>query len=355
MRGRLALAALLLAALWTVLPLGAVPAVAAGNAPTTTTMKPPAKTDAPEKNVVTFGTQTASATQVDGRGSYAFAATPGGEVTDHVAVRNFSLQPITLTLKGTDLLNTAQGAIAAVPVDERSKDLGAWIHLPAADRTVHLNARQTLIVPFAVQVPTNATPGDHFAAVTATLQGSALSKTGEHIRLLQTTGTRVFLRVSGALRPDLSITHLQIHYKGSLSPAAKGQATVTYTVDNDGNVGLGGRQTVYLKGMFGTTATAVKVPPVPLLLPGYSVKETETVKGIIPEFHETAHVSVAALYIAGTQDPPSGPFEASQGFSAVPWIVLGILVVILATLTYRWRRRSGSSRRFEATATGSST
>lgn len=335
----MALAASLVVALSTIVSFGVASAGAAGNSPTTTTPKQPAKTAAPKKNVVTFGTQTASATKVDGRASYAFAGTPGGEVSDHVAVRNFSLQPITLSLKGTDLVNTAQGAISAVPVYEQSKDLGTWIHLPPADQTVRLKARQTLIVPFTVQVPKNATPGDHFAAVTATLQGSAVSKTGEHIKLLQTTGTRVFLRVSGPLHPHLSVTHLQIHYDGPLSPAAKGQATVTYTVTNDGNVGLGGRQTVYMHGMFGTKASAVKVPQLQLLLPGYAVKETETVKGIIPEILETAHVSIAALYIAGTQDPPAGPFKASHGFSAIPWITLGILVVILATLIYRWRRR----------------
>lgn len=322
-----------------VLPIGAPSANAAGSSPTTTTPTKPAATGTARRNVVTFGTQTASKGKPDGRASFRFGATPGGQLNDHVAVRNYSAQPLTLLIQGTDLGNSASGAITGTPVDQPSKDLGAWIRVPAGDRTLHLAARQTVIVPFSVDVPKNATPGDHFAAVTATLHGSAVSKSGQKIDLLQTTGTRIFLRVSGPLRPHLAITNLKVHYDGPLSPVAEGKATVTYTVRNDGNVGLGGRQTVYLKGLFGTRASAAKVPQVPLLLPGNSVKETVTVKGIFPEIHETAHVTVAVLYIAGTQDPPAGPFRASHGFAAVPWIVLAIIVILLATLIYRWWRR----------------
>lgn len=292
--------------------------------------------------MVTFGTQTASATKPDSRASYSFGSTPGGKIADHVAVRNYSAQRVTLSLKGTDLGNSANGAITAVPVNEPSKDLGTWITLPATDRTVTLAPRQTLIVPFTIRVPKNATPGDHFAAVTATLTGSALSKSGQKIRLLQTTGTRVFLRVSGPLHPHLSITHFKVHYKGPLSPVAKGRATITYTVSNDGNVGMGGRQNLYVKGMFGTKAKAFKVPELQLLLPGDSFTETATVKEIVPEVHESAHVTITSLYIAGTQNPPSGPFQASSGFWAIPWIILAIIVVLLliaAALLYRWRRR----------------
>jgi len=293
------------------------------------------------KNVVTFGTQTATATKPDSRGIYMFAATPGGRIEDHVAILNYSDQTATFLIRGTDGVNTPQGGFAALPINERPHGLGAWIALPRSDLTVTLPPRSYLIVPFLVEVPVDATPGDHVGVITATLVSSVISKSGQRLRLLQTTGTRIFLLVSGPLRPSLTITGLAVHYQGTLDPIGTGKAKVTYTVSNTGNVALGGRQTVYVSGLFGGLSTALRVPRLQLLLPGFSVKEAVEVKGIFPEIRETAHVSIQPLYIAGSVAPPSGPFQASVSFWAIPWILIAIIVVLilLGVGWFRQRRR----------------
>ena len=81
-----------------------------------------------KKNVVTFGTQTSSATKPDGRGIYLFGATPGARIEDHVAVINYSDQTATFLIRGDDAVNTPQGGFAALPIYERSHDLGTWIY-----------------------------------------------------------------------------------------------------------------------------------------------------------------------------------------------------------------------------------
>jgi hypothetical protein len=295
------------------------------------------------KNVVTFGTQTSSATKPDNRGIYTFGATPGGRIEDHVAIRNYSDQAATFLIRGTDAVNTPQGGFAARPINQRSHDLGAWIALPRSDLSVTVPARTALIVPFLVEIPRNATPGDHIGVITATLVSSITSKSGQRLKLLQTVGTRIFLRVSGPLHPSLTITGLSVDDQGSLNPVSTDKAKIYYTIANTGNIALGGRQATSVSGLFGSRSVA-SVPELQLLLPGFSVRETVEVKGIMPEIRETAHVSVTPLYIAGSVAPQSGPFQASLSFWAIPWILIVILVVVVL-LIVGWRLRRRRRRR----------
>jgi hypothetical protein len=300
-----------------------------------------------KKNVVTFGTQTASATKPDKRGIYLFGSTPGGRIENHVAILNYSDQTATFLIRGTDAVNTPQGGFAALPINERSHDLGAWVALPSSDLTVTLPPRTDLIVPFLIEVPANATPGDHIGVITATLVSTVVSKSGQRLKLLQTVGTRIFLRISGPLHPSLAVTGLAVHYQGTLDPIGTGRAKVTYTVSNTGNVALGGLQTVDVSGLLGARSTA-SVPKLQLLLPGFSVEETVEVTGIFPEIRETAHVSIRPLYIAGSAAPPSGPFQASLSFWAIPWVLIAIIVVVILLGIGWFRRRRRRAR--DATA-----
>ena len=290
--------------------------------------------------VAVFGTQTATATGPDERGIYSFGATPGGQLKDHVAVRNYSLQTLTLLIKGTDAINTAGGGFALLPPNEEPKGLGTWIRLPP-QQTIVVPPRSVVIMPFEVSVPGNAIPGDHVGGITATLESLITSKSGQRIHLLQSVGSRIFVRVSGPLYPVLKVHDVSVRFSDPISPLATGKARVTYTVSNVGNVALGGRPTVSVSGLFGSKNRASKLPEIQLILPGFSVKETATVSGVYPEFLESAHVSVTRLIVPGSVEPPSGPFGASASFWAIPWVLLAIVVllIVLAIWLYLRRRR----------------
>jgi hypothetical protein len=196
-----------------------------------------------------------------------------------------------------------------------------------------------VIIPFAVVVPSNATPGDHVGGITATLESFVTSKSGQRIRLLQSVGTRVFIRVSGPLHPLLAVKDVAVSYDDPISPFSTGTAVVTYTVSNVGNVALGGKPTVSVSGLFGSKQTVTRLPQIQLLLPGFSVKETAKVTGIYPEVRESAHVSVTRLNLPGSVQPASGPFTAATTFWAVPWLLLAIVILIVASGTWWFLRR----------------
>jgi hypothetical protein len=318
----------------------ATPAAYAGS-------KPPPPLPGPGKpgTNATFGIQPSGPKGVDARSYFTFNATAGAVVVDNVAVTNYSTKPLVLSMYATDAENTMSGDFALLPQTQQPRDIGAWLTLPPYVAHLSVPARHRLIVPFRLAVPPSATPGDHVGGVAVTLTSSVTSPSGQRLRLLQSVGARVFLRVSGPLTPRLAVTHLTVHYRGSANPAHRGDAVVSYVVANTGNVALGGRQHVSVGGLF-TSDTASHLPDVKLLLPGASVAEHVTLHGVLPQIVMTAHVSVRALVIPGTSQPPTKSFGASRHFFAIPWAFLGLVLglVIVVSLARVWRTRLAGAR-----------
>lgn len=295
------------------------------------------------KPIVTFGIQPATSRGPDGRGYFGFSSTPGGRYTDHIAVTDYAYQPISLTLHPTDAVNTPEGDFALLPPNSSSPHFAPWIKLPPQDITLNVPARGTVIVPFDLAVPQSATPGDHIGGIIATLQSYVTSPSGQRIQLLQSVGTRIFIRVSGPLRPGFTIDGLTARYRGTANPIGSGRVQLTYVVHNTGNVALGGQQTVWVSGLFGSKTYAKTLPRVQLLLPGFSVRERVAFSSVFPELLMTGHVSISPLIIPGSQQPPSGPYRSTVRFWAVPWLLVIIAAVIIlgiaGWLVMRRRRR----------------
>jgi hypothetical protein len=289
-------------------------------------------------NVVTFGLQPASSTKPDSRGYFSVGATPGAHVSDHVAVTNYSYQKLRLTLSASDGLNTSQGDFALLPPTQRSIQVGTWIHLPQSLRTVDVPPRGFVVVPFTIVVPKNAGPGDHAGGIIATLESFARSQTGQTYRLLQNVGSRVFVRISGALHAELKVEGVHVHYLGKADPLKSGHAIVTYTVHNVGNVVLGGRQSVRVVGLLGLGRSAHGIRQLGVLLPGFTATQTVDVGGVIPQIWMTAHVSISPLVLPGTVQTLHGPYTGSGHFWAIPWVLLGIIILLIGGIWWRRRR-----------------
>jgi hypothetical protein len=327
------------------------PVSAASAASPTPTPTPGGKASTPtnplgtDKNVVTFGIQPAGLGKVDQRGYFTYSATPGAHLSDHAAILNYSTKPLTLQVDITDALSTPTGGFALLADGQKPKDVGTWVSYPPKLHTMVVPARTAdkpgeRDLPLTVVIPANATPGDHVGGITVSLLSLATSPNGSKYKLVQRVGARLFIRVSGALRPELTVENLGASYHGTLNPLGKGHATITYTVHNTGNVALGGTQEVSVSGLFGSTAKAKDLAQIPLLLPGFSINVSVDVAGVVPAFRETATVSLTPLKIEGTDLPPAGPWIASTGFWAIPWPWIGLLCFLLLSLAvFEWRMR----------------
>jgi len=344
------LVALVLAALG----LSAGPASADSATPTPTPSPSASASDrTPDPNRVTFGIQPASPNKdgvivPDKRPYLYYAGAPGSTISDHVAIVNYGLTPITATVYAADARNDKEGGFTLLTGQEESTDAGAWTSLSAtrakvtiAGRTVNSRLQQAygfVVVPVTIKIPATATPGDHVGGLLVSVVSAGTSAQGPNVQLDQRVGSRMFIRVAGALDPRIVIENLTATYHGTPNPIGLGSATVSFTVANRGNVKLGGRIRVDVSGLLGRTAT-LDLPDLQLLLPGNSVNITATVPDVMPQLRDTARVTLTPLKLSADSDPALPDVEASTAFWAIPWTMIGLILLLLLLGAYaRWRR-----------------
>ena len=297
-----------------------------------------------KKSNITFGAGPANATKPDGRSIFTYDTSPGGQIRDHIAVLNITHHAEVLRVYTVDVAPGGDGGFFYEPRNAPRVGAGAWVAVgtPNASGVLRAKPRSTTILPVHLTVPANASPGDHVAAVIVSLTALVKGKSGQRVDLEQRVATRVLVRVSGTLRPQLSIENLKAKYHARINPFASGSVTVHYTVRNTGNAILGGTQQVSIHGFFGTTTQALKLPAIPVLLPGGTYNVTTTVPGVFPEIWMSAKVRVTPAGLTGDVNPGLKVATASTHFWAIPWILIALILLLLAfvswTVRRRWRR-----------------
>ncbi|MFC6077405.1 DUF916 domain-containing protein, partial [Microbispora camponoti] len=157
-------------------------------------------------------------------------------------------------------------------------------------------------------------------------------------------GIRIRLRVGGELKPSLSVEDLRVRYSGTPNPLGTGEATVTYTVRNDGDSILSARQAVALSGPFGHwDARAGHIDDSPPLLPGDTWKVSVPVRGVTPALRLTGTVTLVPLLTdAAGSVAPLAAVDGTAHAWTLPWAPLLVVVVLcgllVAALASRRRR-----------------
>ncbi|MTD52859.1 hypothetical protein [Amycolatopsis pithecellobii] len=205
--------------------------------------------------------------------------------------------------------------------------------------------RSPAIVPFTLDITAGATPGDHAGGIVASLSTEETQANGQKVTVEQRVGARIYLRVSGALHPELTVTDLTADYHGSVF--GRGEVTPNYVVRNSGNVRLSGTQWAKVSTPWGSTVDGPPLAAIPELLPGSSMKLSTRIGGLLPGGWLTGTVHVDPVAVPGHPDQPGPPGEGNVTFAAVPWLYLAALVVLLLALLFwllRRRRRRPRAR-----------
>ena len=261
------------------------------------------------------------------RTSFDYTLDPGGQVEDALVVANHGTTPLELAVYAADGYTADSGQLDLVAKDVESTGIGAWVGADADSVTVQPGASAE--VPFTVDVPDDATPGDYAGGiVTSLLQ----QDDAEGINVDRRLGIRINLHVGGDLAPSLAIEQLHATYVATLNPFAKGAATVTYTIHNTGNTVLSAQQAASVSGPFGwlrvDASDAADAPP--QLLPGESWTVSTPVRGVAPLFRVSATATLVPLLTDASGSTSS--LEAVQATThswAIPWMLL-LLVALLA-------------------------
>jgi hypothetical protein len=333
------------------LTFGTGPAAAAGSSGsakvTPTTSATAGTPGTAKKTQATFGIGPANAKRLDGRPLLNYLASHGGRLTDHLALMNIDAKPVTLNLYVADTASGADGSIGyRAKADPRTDASWITLNTPGGRPMVTVAPRKTLIIGVKVAIPMNATPGDHAVGIIASLTSKINGKSGQRVDFEQRVALRTYIRVSGALLPQLKVENLHASYHGTLNPLDSGSVAVSYLLRNSGNVKLGGQQRVSVSGIFGKTGTITALADVPLLLPGSSVRVSATVAQVRPGFAMRAKLEVSQLQLPGDANPTAVQAGATTSLWAVPWTGLaGLFVVILLGLMAWWFLRRGRAGR----------
>lgn len=240
----------------------------------------------------------AAATAV--RPYFYLAGAPGTVLEDRLALANTTDRERTITLRGADAYNTADGAFAVRPATPgagaaAAAGAGSWISFGTAT-TVKVPPRTRAVVPFTLTVPPASPPGDHPAAVIATEGGHEV-------------GVRVHLRVGGPTLAALTVEDVAVRGRGAA-------AVIAYTLVNRGNVALTPELRIRAEALVGEPADPPRgrTPPVELL-PGQRVELTEPWPGA-PVFDR--------VRVTLTVTAPGGARAVATGTRwLVPWGLAG--------------------------------
>ncbi|MEU6678881.1 DUF916 domain-containing protein [Streptomyces sp. NPDC046925] len=274
------------------------------------------------------------------RAYFRMKADPGRTVRDKVTVSNLAKEPVTFLLYAADAYNTPRdGGFAVREPTEKQRSVGVWTRLGRSEVTVPAGGRTT--VPFTVAIPRTASPGDHPGAVIALDKRVARAK-GTGVGIRQAVGARIYLRVNGERKPGLSVQDVRFDYEVPLVPGLGKDATVTYTLVNNGNVQLEPRVDLKAKGLFGRTSFDSAGNKLPAeLMPGQRVRITQ--KWAAPPPLDWGSVELTASDKGG-ELVESG----STAYRTVNWGVLVtlalVLLLLIAGVVVRRRRARSAAR-----------
>lgn len=149
-------------------------------------------------------------------------------------------------------------------------------------------------------------------------------------------GARIHLRVNGPTVPALSVEDIRIERRRPLVPGTgTSRAVIPYTLHNRGNVTLAPAVALRAEGLFGLLERGLTRPPAELL-PRQRVRLTETWDGA-PQL-DRAEIRLTAT-AKGTRE------SAAVTFLAVPWLLAGLLALLLTAGTALWAQaRRGRTR-----------
>jgi hypothetical protein len=168
---------------------------------------------------------------------------------------------------------------------------------------------------------------------------------GSTVALDRRLGSRIYLRVTGDLKPALHVSDVSATYDGTVNPAGGGSTTVTYTVANTGNVRLAAHQSVRVTSPFGVVTTSAVLADLPEVLPGNSVTRKVRLSGVWPTTRLQTKVVVQPIASGDQQPVRVAAVEAHS--TTWGWPIGQLLVVVLLVALaygYRWNRRRQAAK-----------
>lgn len=249
------LGTLALAVTTSTIPMGASLAANAGLRP----YKAESSTDGVAANPATDGKADKD------RSNFDYEVNPNQPAEDSIYVINTGSTSQEVTLYARDAFTDEKGEFLIQSESENPEDVGSWVQFynKKASCTRTLKPNEFVTIPFSMRTPNNATPGDHVGAIVV----SAITK-GRSVNIVRRVAVRLYAHVSGQVRAHLNLSNLVVTTDVSLWNPFESTQTLTYDIENDGNIELAADLSAQAKGPFGITLGQPETLRITELLPG---------------------------------------------------------------------------------------
>lgn len=289
------------------------------------------------------------------RTQFEYEVLPKGRVVDYVAVSNLRYEAVKVRLFAKDATTTTDSAYAVQASEEKPVDVGSWMSLK--QDVITLPPRSETIVPFQLGVPFNATPGDHAGAIVVSLLAKKAKPEGGTVVVDHRIGLRVLLRVPGDYQARLEVADVNATWATPGTVLGRGDAVVTYTVRNTGNLRVSATGGITLDRVLGLPALTAPTKAITEIQPGGEIKVRQVIPNVLGTGPMKAEVRLSPRPVdPDLKDIAVKDATATVSFAAWPWLlislVLGLLLIIVIGARYERRRRR--ARRAAMAPTGGS-
>ena len=282
-----------------------------------------AASDGVAVNPATAGRPDKSRTRFD------YQLNPGQPAEDSVYVFNTGTTDQEITLYARDAFSGAKGEFLIQDQKVQPTDVGSWVSFVNHKSTylVTLKPHGYVTIPFTVNTPTNATPGDHVGAIVA----SALTK-GSSLNIVRRVAVRLYARLSGQVSPRLKLSNLTVTNSASALNPFDSSMVVSYDLENTGNTDLSADVAVQPTGIFGVNTADQVVTRITNLLPGSKRHLSQSISGITQTGLSGVSVTYSGILASSyaTAYKPQGRLDTSAFSLPVAWLLwLGILLILI--------------------------
>ncbi|MHC9043273.1 COG1361 family protein [Microbacterium saperdae] len=275
------------------------------------------------------------------------SASPGETVTDSITIRNLGDADLTLTLESFDIVKTPAGDIT-IPAEPSDDPLAsAWVTFSTPE--VSLPTGSQAEVPFSLSLPADAGPGDYAVALMASMSQPTQTADGQQVLLDTRVGVRLYLRVLGDMRSEITISGFDIDRQQPWWNPLPSKVAADIDIANTGNVRLDSSVTLRLEGPFGIPLGETAQISLPQLSPGDAMTlsnvQTTTKSAARPAlftetiapFFLTVKATIRATEVSSGQE---FEFVATETAVDVPWALVIAAAVALVTVVALRRRRT---------------
>jgi hypothetical protein len=263
---------------------------------------------------------------------FEMSASPGQQWSSNLKVINTN--PYELTIS-TDIVNFApqgedgQGTFIPVFAEEsEGQTFAEWI--TTADSSITIPAEQTVQIPFSIQVPDDAPPGGHFAAILVGTKPNTDSGGATKVQTAQVISSLVFLRVAGDVVESGSIREFTTERLIYESPEVK----FNLRFENKGNVHMQPQGDIKILNMWGQERGIVPINKRSLfgnVLPESIRKFVFTWSGDWSVADIGRYTAIATLAYGDTEKQ----FASTETyFWVIPWRAL--LTVLFVLIGFVW-------------------